>query len=140
MPLAKLYIPEVGASWMNTVMVAAQYCFISSITPVEMASLIARRERNNLIGSDAASNLVKLFNLHARHKYATASFNDLIVRAAQRLARRHELRTLDSIQLASGLNVFGQTNAQLTFISADERLLAAAAAEGLATDNPLHHA
>jgi predicted nucleic acid-binding protein len=59
------------------------------------------------------------------------------------LVTRHPLRAYDAVQLASALRVQSElvrTRAPaLTFLSADDRLVAIAQAEGLLTDNPNRH-
>ena len=56
------------------------------------------------------------------------------------LLERHPLRAYDAVQLASGLFandlLIAMEQPTLTFLCADDRLLAAAQAEGLAIDNP----
>jgi predicted nucleic acid-binding protein len=54
-----------------------------------------------------------------------------------------QLRAYDAVQLASALRVHSDLtrteSTSLTFITADERLIAVAQTEGLLTDNPNHH-
>lgn len=56
---------------------------------------------------------------------------------------RHPLRAYDAVQLASALRASRALQAArlppLLFLSADDRLTAAATHEGLATDNPNAH-
>jgi len=59
------------------------------------------------------------------------------------LLERHPLRAYDAVHLATALRIHrwlvaaGQVG--LAFLSADDRLNTAAAAEGLAVDNPNQH-
>jgi len=61
------------------------------------------------------------------------------------LLERHPLRAYDAMQLATALGAGhfleaqGYASASLTFLSADDRLNRAAAAEGLAVDTPAQH-
>lgn len=59
------------------------------------------------------------------------------------LTQTHKLRGYDAVQLATALtasSLLVQAGfARLTFIAADDDLLAAARAEGLPTENPNHH-
>ena len=68
---------------------------------------------------------------------------DAIVARAQDLASAHLLRAYDAVQLASALESNARLliagSSPLTFVSADTRLLTAAAAEGLATEDPNSH-
>ena len=66
-----------------------------------------------------------------------------VVRRAEDLLAVHPLRTYDAVQLASAL----ESNTRLVtaglspviFVSADARLLVAAVAEGLMTEDPYTH-
>ena len=58
------------------------------------------------------------------------------------LARQHPLKAYDAVQLAVALRQHHALRAvrqSLIFVSGDKTLLAAAEAEGLATDNPFDH-
>ena len=59
---------------------------------------------------------------------------------ARRVLEQHPLRAYDAVQLASGLVandvLLAAAIPPLTFLSADTRLLNAAALEGLTTDDP----
>jgi hypothetical protein len=77
------------------------------------------------------------------NEYQLVFLNDSVVDRACRLIERHPVRTLDALQLATGLTVERFIQAgnlpEMVFISADERLLEIAAVEGLQVDNPNHH-
>ncbi|MDZ4766916.1 MAG: hypothetical protein SGI73_20445 [Chloroflexota bacterium] len=55
------------------------------------------------------------------------------------MTERYPLRTLDALQLASALVATNFLPDAPIFISADLKLLAAASAEGLPTDDPNAH-
>ena len=59
------------------------------------------------------------------------------------LTRQHRLRGYDAVQLATALTLRDSLRKRgitdLTFVSADEDLCQAAAAEGLLTENPNHY-
>ena len=65
--------------------------------------------------------------------------NETIIAEASNIAAKYPLRALDSVQLTCGLLAARSINQPLTFVSADNNLLTAATAEGLATDNPNLH-
>ena len=66
-----------------------------------------------------------------------------IVFTARQMANLHPLRAYDAVQLATAWSLnqdlVNDGESPLTFICADDRLLAVAQAEGLHTDNPNHH-
>jgi hypothetical protein len=76
-------------------------------------------------------------------QYAIVEFNSIVAAQARQLLERHALRASDAIQLASALLInealVAASLTALTFLAADDRLLAAALTEGLTTDNPNTH-
>jgi hypothetical protein len=66
-----------------------------------------------------------------------------IIQKAMALAKSHTLRGYDAVQLATALQAnqdrISIGGAPLAFISADNHLNSAAAAEGLSVDNPNNH-
>jgi hypothetical protein len=66
--------------------------------------------------------------------------SDVLIGEAKLLLERHPLRAYDAVQLASALHARNRLLAAGAsapiFLSADTQLLAAARAEGLATDDP----
>jgi predicted nucleic acid-binding protein len=84
-----------------------------------------------------------LIDRHTRREYVVIGLTPQVVRRAQDLLAAHPLRTYDAVQLASALEsnirlVIAQL-APVIFVSADARLLVAAAAEGLLTEDPNTH-
>lgn len=139
--LAKRYISEVGSSWMRGLTRASLHntIIVSAILPIEFYSLINRLLRAKRITPVFARNTRDLFLRHYRTQYITVQIQEKITIAARKLTIRHPLRTLDSIQLACAIQARQDTGASITFLSADTDLLAAAAVEGFAVDNPLLH-
>ena len=80
------------------------------------------------------------FRGDCRDEYQIFPVNQIVIDLAGDLIERLALRTLDAIQLATALAArqFLVTRGfpEIVFIAADDRLLQAAAAEGLATENP----
>lgn len=96
---------------------------------VEMASAIARRERENLLtAAQADAAFAALQRLAQSWEEITPS--DPIRNTAQRLLRNHPLRAADSLQLAAAIVASGNEPATLEFVCLDERLCAAARREG----------
>lgn len=139
--LAKRYIREVGSGWViswaepsagNIIVLAHQ-------TSVEMFSLLARRVREGTLSITTVITLQNDFLLHAEKEYLIYPQDNTLVAHARDLIMKYPLRTLDAIQLASAAEASAALNEALIFISADNNLLTAAAAEGFVTDNPLAH-
>ena len=83
--------------------------------------------------------LGQAFLLHADNEYLMVPSDTQVFEQARTLIGRHVLRTLDAIQLASAGQAEYILGEPVTFISSDRNLLAAAAAEGMPTDDPLNH-
>jgi predicted nucleic acid-binding protein len=100
-------------------------------TPVEIASALARRERERALTADEASAALSVV------KELSDGWHEIVptpaVRlTAQRMLRMHPLRAADSLQLAAALIAADHAPASLEFVCFDERLASAAAREGFA--------
>jgi predicted nucleic acid-binding protein len=84
-----------------------------------------------------------LFDRHGRREYVVIGLTPQVVRRAEDLPAVHPLRTYDAVQLASALESISRIVAAelspVRFVSADARLLVAAATEGLMTEDPNAH-
>jgi predicted nucleic acid-binding protein len=141
--LLKLYVAEPGSRWMHQV-VRPQQIIISAITTAEIGAALSRRQREGRLTGPQARAAWMAFRRQSRD-FLTMPLPPATLRAAARLTARstEPLRALDAIQLQSALEARADARRSGTpdpiFISADERLLRAAAAVGLATDNPHNH-
>lgn len=83
------------------------------------------------------------FLARGRRHYRIVPITNAPFDRVRRLLELHPLRTYDALHLASAIAVNEQLMAAgrqpLTFLTADNRLLAAAVAEGLIVDNPNEH-
>jgi predicted nucleic acid-binding protein len=81
--------------------------------------------------------------VHCTTEHRLLGTNPIILDRAVRLTQNHRLRGYDAIHLATAVVVNEQYlaagHAGLTFVAADNDLVAAAQLEGLATDNPNLH-
>jgi len=136
--LAKQYIDEPGSRWVQRVLSQFPLTVIAEITIVEVTSALARRWRTGEITAEEYQFAKRVFLQDVRwHRVISARWST-VVRAID-LIDRHPLRAYDALQLATALEVadiVGAEGSSLTFVSADARLCAAAAQEGLATVNP----
>ncbi len=108
-----------------------------------MWSAFARRMRDGTVTPVEYQDMRQLFDNHRYTLYRLATLNKAIIQLACDLIERHPLRGYDAVHLAVALNTHRRLVAHgrpgLTFLSADDRLNAAASAEGLAVDNPNDH-
>jgi uncharacterized protein len=144
--LVKRYLTEIGSRWVsslvqpgmgNTIMVA-------EITRVEVAAALAARHRApGGISQEERDKAVDLLLSHSDAEYRIVPLTRPIVGRAVTLTQQYRLRGYDAVQLATAvitnetLAAVGLTS--LTFVAADNDLLMAAHAEGLAAENPNDH-
>ncbi len=142
--LAKRYTNETGSQWIRELLNTQDASFFAAhIVMVEVLSAFTRRQREGILSLVEYQKLQEAFQDDCLNDYDIVAVVDGIIDLACRLLERHSLRALDAIHLASALtiNQWLMTNhlPALAFLCADDRLLTAAAAEGLAIDNPNAH-
>ena len=140
--LIKRYIEEPGTFWIRRITASAlkHDIVIAPITRVEVVSGIMRLMREGALEKSAAQLIRLLVDDHADFDYLEIALTRGIIELAEDLLERYSLRAYDAIQLASALagdaHITGESPLRLEFVSADARLLAAAASEGLTTIDP----
>jgi uncharacterized protein len=98
-------------------------------TPVEIASALARREREGLLTADEVTTALTTVHALAESWHEIVP-SDSIRRTAERLLRAHPLRAADSLQLAAALIAADHDPMSLEFVCLDVRLARAAQREG----------
>ncbi len=98
-------------------------------TPVEIASALARREREQLLTADEVEAALESARALADswHEIVPSA---TVRRTAARLLRVHALRAADSLQLAAALIAANHDPATLEIVCLDARLATAARREG----------
>ncbi len=139
--LTKRYVPETGSAWVRSWIepVAGNTVFVSEVAIVELPAALARRRRDGSVSPTEFSQLLNDFLLHAEREYSVIGLESQVLRQASLLVAMHPIRTLDAIQLACALACVSLLGRPPLVVSADRTLLAAAAAEGLPTDDPNLH-
>ena len=144
--LVKRHIAEIGSAWINALLdpSAAHTIIIAEITQVEAAAAIAARHRaSGGISRQERDDAVDLLAVHCTTEYRLVGTNPAILDRAVHLTQTHRLRGYDAVQLATALVANEQYVAaglaSLIFLTADNDLILAARAEGLAVDNPNLH-
>jgi len=143
--LLKRYVTETGSDWVRAYLTSttAPAVFMSYLTVVEATCAFARRLRDGtLLPADHAT-AVQAFDYDITYRYNLVDITPVTIDAARRLANQHPLRAYDAVQLAtawlSNQELLSAGEQPLTFVCADDRLIAVAQTEGLLTDNPSHH-
>ena len=98
-------------------------------TPVEIASALARREREGLLSADEVAAAFDAARVLAESWHEIVP-SDAVRRTAERLLRTHPLRAADALQLAAAVVAAGHDPRSLELVCTDERLKAAARREG----------
>ncbi len=143
--LLKRYVTETGSHWVRTYLASAMAptVFTSHLTAVEAACAFARRLRERTLLPTDYAGAVRAFGYDITYRYNLLDVMPVTIDAARRLAAQHPLRAYDAVQLATAWllnqNLLRTSRPLLTFICADDRLIAIAQAEGLLTDNPNRH-
>ncbi len=138
--LAKLYHREAGSEMVERICARAGGGFISRLGIVEMHSVPALKVRTGYIDSAEAEIVGKKFRADiVRGRFRVGTVFVRHYEAAQRLLGKYGasqgLRTLDSIQLASALEMY-QNGFVHSIITADRVFCRVAPLEGLAAVNP----
>ncbi len=141
----KLYVTESGTMWLRELLMANSEVEVvsSQLLQVELWSGFTRRLRDGSVSLADYTRMQDWFVTHRQTLYQIVSIQAEIVQLACELIERQPLRGYDSVHLATALTVnqrlIENEQAPLIFLSADNRLNAAAQAEGLAVDNPNEH-
>jgi len=144
--LVKRYVTETGTRWIQglTDPASGNTVIIATLTRIEAAAALAARHRApGGITRAERDGAVALLDRHCNREYILIPNDSAILDRALILTQNHRLRGYDAVQLATALIVNDRYLAAglsaLTFVAADDDLLAAAQTEGLASDNPNAH-
>jgi predicted nucleic acid-binding protein len=98
-------------------------------TLVEIASAVARREREGIIHAEEVGAVLGVARRLAESWHEIVP-SDSVRRTAERLLRAHPLRAADSLQLAAAVIAADHDSTSLEFVCLDARLASAARREG----------
>lgn len=132
--LIKRYVDEDGRREVLRLLRQHQ-CVTSQLVPVELRSALRRRVADGSLDARRVQGLLKRFAADCEF-WALIEVTSDVLQAAERLVAAHPLRTLDAIHVASA-ELFADRLAasELTFVSADARQTATAAAIGMAIED-----
>ena len=132
----KRYFEEVGSEAASTVFDDAECLACSTFGIPEIAATIARKGRHENLTRETLDALIA----QAREDFLLferVSLSDEMVGRAELLAFEHRLRAGDAVHLASALFLtLRQDSPQVTMVSTDAELLAAAKSKGLSVTSP----
>lgn len=104
----------------------------ATIAYAETCSGLARRQRAGELSATDYTNACEQFE-RDWSGYLRIRLDDDVLDVARRVIQRYALRGFDGIHLASALTLQHRWDETVVVVAADQRLLRAAAAEGLAT-------
>ncbi len=128
--LMKRYINETGSDKVDRLMDSAEMIVVSSVTYLESLSTVRRLLKENILDFEDYQTIRK--NLKEDFKYfVVIKFDSEIETTTIDLIDQYQLKTLDSIQLASAIH-----NIDCDFVVSDARLIKAARRKGMKVVNP----
>ncbi|HEU5103475.1 MAG TPA: type II toxin-antitoxin system VapC family toxin [Roseiflexaceae bacterium] len=140
--LVKRHVRESGTDWFTAVADPAtgNTILTALVSMVEVISALQRRVREGVLDVGDAARLSSDFQALCVREYRLIALTTPVIERACQLLVRHPLRAYDAVQLAAALiardALVTAGAAAMTFLSADWRLLNAAAAEGLLFIDP----
>lgn len=142
----KRYADEAGSAWIRQITdpLAQNTILLAEITLAEVAAALAAKQRAPKgISLEQRNRVLSRFLQDCEDHFALLSVDRSVIDRAVELTQRHRLRAYDAVQLATALEACeimqAQTLPVLTFVAADNDLLAEAAAERLSVENPLNY-
>jgi predicted nucleic acid-binding protein len=133
--LIKRFVTETGSRFVSLVVSRDRPVATAKLAYVELHAGLARRRRAGDLPSALYATACREFEADWP-AYLQVELRDEILFLARDLVRRHPLRALDSIHLASAMSLRRALEEAVRFVAADERLLRAAGAEGLTAIDP----
>jgi predicted nucleic acid-binding protein len=143
--LVKRYLAETGSAWVESLCAdeANHAIAIARFGLVEATAAFAAKRRGQFITDSEYETALADLLRDAGERYRLIAVGLAVIDSAIRLTRRQKLRGYDAIHLACALALnaplIDHGLPLLTFIAADDDLLAAARSEGLAAENPNDH-
>ena len=140
--LVKRYVEEIGSSWILSITnsSSSNHLYVVEITLVEALSAIGRRQREGNLSGEQVNVILEDIRFDFQNVFQIIEIDQNLIDVAGELVLQYPLRAYDAIQLASALQVRALLTSfpeiQLTFVSADDRLLNIAQTETLLTENP----
>jgi len=143
--LVKRHLQEAGSPWTKALLSpqAQNFIITARISLAEAYSAFNRRMRKTMLVLADYQQIVADLNIIWASEYEIIEVTQPLIDDSRLMLEQHPLRAYDAVQLASAIQarrtLLAVGSAAPIFLSADDRLLVAAKAEGFATDNPNLH-
>jgi uncharacterized protein len=128
----KRFVEEAGSKRVEALFEAEAAPATSKVAYAEVHAGLARKLRERGLTPAAHRNASRAFDADWP-AYVRVELVDPLLVLARNLIQRRPLRGFEAIHLASALRLRDQIGEEVLFVAADERLLAVASSEGLAT-------
>ena len=135
----KLFVQEAGTDTIIRLMETTEdnRKLISAGTQLEVYAALKRRERDGGISTEDSEAARSILRTEAA-RMVQQPLNPAVLEAARQLLDRHELRSADALQLGAAVVAREMFQGmEITYVSADQRLLNAAKTEHFETLNPV---
>ncbi len=129
--LLKLYLLEDGTPQIQGLRNRATVVATSLVAYPEARAGLARALRSQRLTADTYRQVLDAFEADWP-VYLTREVTDDLVHLAGKVAAKHYLRGFDAIHLTSAMTLQRELGEAVAFSASDDRLMSAAAAEGLA--------
>ena len=130
--LIKRFVVEAGSKRVEALIAAEPPPATSKVAYAEVHAGLARKLREGGLTPAAHRSASRTFDADWP-AYVRVELTDPLLILVRDLVKRLPLRGFDAIHLASALRLRDQIGDEILFVASDERLLAAASSEGLAT-------
>ncbi len=142
--LVKRYLNETGTTWVRSLFgSSSNTVYTVRISGAEVVAAIFRSVRIGSIAASDADAAVVQFKADLSIRYQMVEVTEPIIDSAMLLAEKYGLRGYDSVQLAAALILqrlrMFLSLPPIIFVCADNKLNAAASAEGFMVENPNDH-
>lgn len=128
--LLKLYLQEKGTHVIKSFVQQATTVATSLVAYAERRAALARARHTGRLVGEGYRIVIEAFE-REWGTYVAQDVSHPVVRLAGDLAEKHLLKGFDAIHLASALTLQQKAGESVTFSAWDDRLMAAAAVEGL---------
>ena len=105
--LVKRYVHETGSVWVRdtTASASGHVIHLSLLTTAEIASALARRQREGSLSALERDRLLGAFLVDCARSYLLLQVEEDVIQRAVSLLRNYPLRTADAIQLATAIEL-----------------------------------
>lgn len=136
--LLKRYVVENGSAWVRATLQPPEAdIIVSQLTIVEAVAALTRRAKGGSFRPGDAERVIQQLMADFQQQFVVIGVNSELIDKAVDIARRRALRGYDALQLATALTVRSLVAPEaVTFVAADDELVAAAEMEGLPSVNP----